>query len=211
MEDVATRSCRYLYENFLHDEGYPACALVRFFVTHPYGQLPVQLQAFARGVLRDIEPSPGMRCLTLLGTAGEMPQWNSRDTSLGHKAIPLHSEEFVASFPMISNLVNQFGLEIKRLIDPSPSFFREQGGRSFNVFHLPAALGSPLVPAQADFVVPYRIQSVLGFGGPLPSGDIFAMILFTKVVLSNDIAELFKPLSLSLKLALIEHAQQVFA
>lgn len=152
-----------------------------------------------------------MRCLTLLGTAGEVPQWNFRQNSQGHKAIPLHSEQFVASFPMISNLVNQFGLGIKRLIEPSPSFFREQGGRSFNVFHLPVALGSPLVPAQNDFVVPYRIQTVLGLGGPLPSGDIFAMILFTKVVLSHDIAELFKPLSLSLKLAVVEHTQQVFA
>jgi hypothetical protein len=52
---------------------------------------------------------------------------------------------------------------------------------------------------------------VLGLGGPLPSGDIFAMILFTKVVLSHDVAELFKPLSLSLKLAVLEHAHQVFA
>jgi hypothetical protein len=211
MEEAATRSCRYLYENLLHDDGAPACALVRFFVTHPYGQLPAELQAFARGVRRDVVPSPGTRCLTLLGTAGDMPQWNSRTTSLGHKVIPLHSEEFVTSFPMIANLVNQLGLEIKRVIDPSPSFFREQGGRSFNVFHVPAALGSPMVPAQADFVVPHRIQTVLGFGGPLPSGDIFVVILFTKVVVSHDIAELFKPLSLSLKLAVVQHAQQVFA
>jgi DNA-binding NtrC family response regulator len=84
-------------------------------------------------------------------------------------------------------------------------------GPTVEIWHLPAALGSPLVPAQKDFVVPYRIQTVLGFGGPLPSGDIFAMILFTKVVLSHDTAELFKPLSLSLKLAVLEHAQQVFA
>ena len=211
MEDVAAHSCRYLYENLLQDEGSPACALVRFFVTHPYGQLPAELQAFARSVLRDIEPSPAMRCLTLLGTAGEMPQWNSRQTSRGHKTIPLHSEKFVTAFPMISNLLNQLGLEIERVVHPSADFFREQGGRSFNVFHVPSALGSPLVPAQADFVVPYRIQSVLGFGGLLPSGDIFAVILFTKLCLSQDIAELFKPLSLSLKLAVMEHAQQVFA
>lgn len=211
MEDVAVRACRYLYDNLLHDEGHRACALVRLFVTHPYGQLPAELQSSARGALRNAEPSSNMRCLTLLGTSGEAPQWNSRQTSLGHKAIPLYSEQVVASFPMISNLVNQFGMEIKSLIEPSPSFFREQGGRNFNVFHVPAALGSPLVPAQADFVVPYGIRSVLGFGGPLPSGDIFATILFTKVVLSHDIAELFKPLSLSLKLAVIEHAQQVFA
>jgi len=211
MEDVAARACRYLYENLLQDEGLPASSLVRFFVTHPYGQLPPELQSFARTVLQSAEPVSNTRCLTLLGTAGETPQWNSRQTSLGHRAIPLQSEQVVASFPMISNLVSQFGLGVQSLIEPSPSFFREQGGRSFNVFHVPAALGSPLVPAQADFVIPYRIKSVLGFGGPLPSGDIFAMILFTKVVLSHDIAELFKPISLSLKLAVIEYAGQVFA
>jgi len=211
MEDVAGLACRLLYQNLLCDEVHPACALVRFFITHPYDQLPVELKAFAHGVLHDAEPLSNTRCLTLLGTAGEAPQWNSRQTSLGHKAIPLYSRQIVASFPMISNLVSQFGMDIEAVVKPSASFFREQGGHNFNVFHVPSALGSPLVPAQADFVVPYGIQSVLGFGGPLPSGDIFAMILFAKVTISQEIAELFKPISLSLKLAVIEHAQQVFA
>ena len=211
LEDVAIRACRYFFENLVCDEGRPACVLVRFFVTYPYGRLPSELQAIARGAIGNTEAPPDMRCLTLLGTAGEMPQWNSRHTSMGHKAIPFHSEEFVKSSPMISALASQFGLEIQGLINPSPEFFRERGERSFNVFYVPSARDSPMVPAQEDFVVPFGIQSALGFGGLLPSGDIFAMVLFTKVALSHDIAELFKPVSLSLKLAVLEHASRVFA
>ncbi len=212
LEDVATGACQYLYRNLSGDQNQRACPLVRFFITHPYGQLPLDLQDFARAALHDVEePSLGMRCLVLLGTAGDLPEWNSRAHSNGHKAIPLVSEEAVKSFPMISNLANQFGLEGKNLIHPSPDFFLDQAGRSFNVFYVPTALDSPLIPAQQNFVVPHNIQSVIGFGGPLPSGDIFAMILFTRIVLSHDIAELFKPVSLSLKLAAIEHSDRIFA
>ena len=52
--------------------------------------------------------------------------------------------------------------------------------KTYNVFHVPEAFDNPLIPAQEDFVLPYRIKSVLGFGGLLPSGDIFAVILFLK-------------------------------
>jgi len=38
--------------------------------------------------------------------------------------------------------------------------------QTFNVFHIPSALGSPFVPAQ-DFVKQYEVQSVLGCGGRL--------------------------------------------
>lgn len=45
MEQVANRIVRYLYENFVDSRtGKSACALVRFFKTHPYGELTEELQ-----------------------------------------------------------------------------------------------------------------------------------------------------------------------
>jgi hypothetical protein len=45
------------------------------------------------------------------------------------------------------------------------------------------------------------VKSVLGFGGMLPSRDLFAVILFSKIHIPRAIAELFKTLGLIIKLA----------
>jgi hypothetical protein len=73
-------------------------------------------------------------------------------------------------------------------------------------------LGSPYVPAQREFVIPYGVKSVVGFGGLLPTGDLFAVILFTRVDVPRESAELFKTLALSTKLAMVSVEQaRVFA
>ncbi len=68
---------------------------------------------------------------------------------------------------------------------------------------LEEAAGSPFVPAQRDFVVPFGIRSVLGFGGMLPDGNLIATTMFPKVRLPREKADMFKTLSLSAKLAVL--------
>ena len=46
-----------------------------------------------------------------------------------------------------------------------------------------------------EFVIPFGIRSVLGFGGMLPSGNVFAVILFAQIHVPRDIAEFFKTLA----------------
>jgi len=75
--------------------------------------------------------------------------------------------------------------------------------KTYNVFHVPEAVGSPYVPEQKEFVIPFGIRSVLGFGGILPSGNFFAVILFAKVPISRETAELFKTVTLAVKLAVL--------
>jgi hypothetical protein len=75
--------------------------------------------------------------------------------------------------------------------------------QTYNVFFVPEAEGSPFVPAQANFVVPFGIRSVLGFGGMLPSGNLFAVIIFSKVAVPRNAANLFATIALSLRLALL--------
>src|SRR5688572_20610444 len=107
MEEAAQRLARLIYRQLVDENGRPACPLVRVYKTHPYADLDDDLQAFARSIDPDAEDIPGLRCLVLLGTAGEAPAWNSRQASRGHRAIPLSSERAVTAAPMISQLIRQ--------------------------------------------------------------------------------------------------------
>jgi hypothetical protein len=212
LEDVATQIARYLYEHLRDQQsGERACALVRFYKTHHFGGLSAELQRFARQVLSGQPASPDMKCLTLMATVGEKPDWNARETSVGHQAIPLPSPEIVAQVPMIANLIRQFGLEIHTVLQPDPQFLMELEQKSYNVFHVPQAVGSAYIPAQQEFVIPFGIQSVLGFGGMLPSGNLFVVILFSKVYIPRETADMFRPLSLSVKLAVLPFEDASFS
>jgi hypothetical protein len=212
MEEVAGKVVRYLYD-FLYDgeTGTRACSLVRFFKTHTFNKLDDELKAFAMSMLGGGDADPGIKCLTLLGTVGENPVWNSRKTSKGHQAIPLPSEKAVEEIPMMRNLVKQLGINVSLVIKPDPKLLLDMEQKTYNVFLVPEALGSPYIPAQKEFVVPYGIKSVTGFGGVLPSGDIFMVIIFLKVPVSRETADLFKNLSLNVKLALLPFENAVFA
>jgi hypothetical protein len=74
---------------------------------------------------------------------------------------------------------------------------------------VPDAVGSPFVPAQ-DFVVENRIRSALGFGGILFSGDFFAVVLFSTVAVSADVADRARILSLAVRVALMPFGSRVF-
>ena len=204
MEEVADRVVRYLYEH-LRTPGMdaPACALVRMFITLPFHTLEADQQAFAKGVLNGASHPPRMKCLTLLATAGEAPAWNSRHTSAGHKALPLPSAESIARAPMIAQLIRQLGIEIGTLLSADPRVVIDSDQHTFNVFYVADAQGSPYIPAQREFVEPYAIRSVLGFGGLLPSGDLFTTILFSKTHVPRNIADLFKTLALNVKVAIL--------
>jgi hypothetical protein len=202
IEDIAERMVRHLYGNLIDSQtGQPACALVRFFMTCPYMELSSELQASAWEIGGKRNISSTAKCLTLLATAGDAPQWNSRQLSTGHKAIPLLDKEFINRAPMISQLIHQFGLDVNMLLDPDPDILVDLEKTTFNVFYVPQAPGSPYIPAQKDFVVPYGIQSVLGFGGMLPSGNLFAIILFAKTKISPEAANLFKWISAYARIA----------
>jgi hypothetical protein len=200
MEEVANRITRHLFDNAINPtDNRNACALVRFYKTHPYEDLNGELRGFAERILGHPPDSPDMKCLILLATAGEKPEWNSREASVGHKAIPLPNEAFVSQIPMISRLVNQFGLDVKAVIQPDPNLLADLEQKRYNAFHVPEAVGSPYIPAQKDFVVPLGIRSVLGFGGMLTNGELFALIMFAKVQVPRETADLVKSLALRVK------------
>jgi len=200
MEATARLISRLLYDELRTPNGDRACALVRCYKTHPFGALPADLRRFVLNTVGEETPPPdGMRCLTLLASAGSEPQWNARSTSQGHQAIPLPSPQMVEQAPMIAALIKDFGLELADVTDPKPENVRNTEGKSYGVFHVERALGSHSIPAQEEFVVRYGVQSVVGFGGTLASGDLFAVILFSLVRISAESAERFRTLALDVK------------
>jgi hypothetical protein len=200
-EESARRIVRFLYRAFRVGET-PQCAMVRFYRTQRYDQLGPELQHFARSLLGPTPPPDGLRCLTLMASAGIRDEWNDRRRSAGHRAIPLPSPEVVDRAPMIAQLIRQMGLEIEQVVAPSPSLLAALEGKTYNVFHVERARGSPYIPAQADFVVRYGIESVLGFGG-LAADELFAIILFSTVPIPPDVATRFRNIALDVKSVLI--------
>lgn len=210
MEAAAQRVIDHFFENLMTGPGKePACALARIFITHPYGDLTDDLRAFADRIMPG-DKAPGVKCLTMLATRGIQADWNSRHASMGHKAIPLLSEQMVEKAPMVSQLLKQLGIPVRSLLNPDESFILNNDEKSFNVFHIAEAAGSPYIPAQKEFVIPHRVASVLGFGGLLPSGNLFATILFSRVPIAAPAAANFAPLALTVKLCLLPYSNQVF-
>jgi hypothetical protein len=207
-EDAAERAVEFFHREFVDEDGQPACALVRFFKTHPYGDLSEDLQAIVREAAPEAASIPELRCLTLLATRGDDPRWNQRQDSRGHRVIPLMNVEMVQQAPMIAQLITQLGIPIAEVVRPSRTLLLEAAQTNYNVFYVARALGSPHIVAQEDFVIPYGIASVLGFGGLLSSGDLFAMILFSRVAIPPEVAHQFGVVGLNLKIAVLPFARK---
>jgi hypothetical protein len=209
MEAAAQQIARYLYDELGTADGGHAFPLVRVYKTHAYGKLPPALRDFAAGVHGDVPPED-VRCLTLLGTAGDEPAWNDRRQSSGHQAIPLPSEHVVEQLPMVLQLITQLGLDVNMVVRPDPDTVRQLSQRTYDVFHVPDAATSPYVPAK-EFVAAHGIRSALGFGGMLYTGDFYAVVMFARVPVSSDLAQMLKILALPVRVPLLTHLRTVFA
>lgn len=203
IEMASNRIAKYFYNQFQDpDSQKPDFVLSRCFQTIPLKMLPKEIKEIALKKTAGMDLGEDTICLTLLGTDGDKPEWTIRTGSNGHQVIPLLSEEIVKSLPMVSRLSASFGLAVNALIRPDPKILLEHEKKEFNVFFVEKAEGSPFIPAQ-QWVEENRIQSVIGFGFILPPQSIFAVILFSRVHVESQTAELFKTLALSVKLALL--------
>ncbi|HST60902.1 MAG TPA: hypothetical protein VLK84_19525 [Longimicrobium sp.] len=204
LEEAAGRVVRYLYDGCLDEEtGQRECVLVRFFVTQPYRALPPEMKDAACAILGCPPAIETMNCLSLLATAGDEPAWNDRRRSSGHQAIPLPDERMVEQVPMLAELFRSLGVDQHALVTRDAELLFGGGeGKMYRVFFVPEAEGSPFIPAQEGFVQPCGIRSVLGWGGVLHGGELFAVILFTRVAVPEQSAERFRHVALDVKAAL---------
>jgi len=203
MEEAADDIVRYLYEN-LHGPDGRACIMVRLYKTHAYGDLPEELRDFGRAMMPNEPLGATTKCLTLIGTVGDRPEWNNRHASRGHRSIPLPSQQAVERIPMIAQMVRQFGIEISELVEAKPEVIRELDRKTYNVFYVPEThIHGPYIPAQAEFVIPFGVKSALGFGGVLPSANLFAAIMFTRLPIPMETARMFRTIALNVKLNIL--------
>lgn len=202
LEEAADRVVRFFYDNCVDPEnGRRTTVLVRLYKTHRYGDLPMDLKLFADRALEG-PANPQLRCLTLLATAGEEASWNSRRQSRTHQVIPLPSADIVRRAPMIAGLFEELGYDIDAVIRGNEPATRPGESKTYDVFHVKEAFGSPSIPAQDEFVVPYGVTSVLGFGGLLRSGELFAIILFSRAPIPETSASRFRAIALDVRSAM---------
>ncbi len=207
LEEVADRLVRHLYSTLTGPQtGEPACVLVRLFKTTPYSLLTPDLQTLADQQRGSRPGTASTTCLTLLASAGIVPGWNDPALSSRFRVIPLGKPEDLERLPMFSQLFSQLGVALPHTTQPAQSLLVDPHEHTFNVFHVPEAAGSPYVPAQEAFVQKYGVRSVLGFGAPLPDGQLFSIILFSKDPIPESTAQLFKPLALCAQIALAPFA-----
>lgn len=185
-----------LRAGFVDDAGAPVLQLVRLFTTRRLADLEPDLL----GLLHDVPQRPDLRCLTLTATAGVEPEWNDPALSGPYRVLALPSAEAVAAAPMFSALIRELGISAADLVAGA----EHTGGRRFGVFHVPVALDSPRVPDQ-DFVARHDIASVLGFGGVLPDGGIFCVVMFSRAHIPSGAAEQFRAVAVSVRAGLLDH------
>lgn len=223
-QEVFERVITLFYETLrIPDSGQHACVLARAFKSCHYARLPAHYQHAADELLADTASHGRMRCLALMASRGQHSLWNDVATSRKHQCIPLPSSEVVGRAPMMSRLFDQFGLSVEGLVafpevgnsplaTTSVEESTEAAPLTFNAFHVPRALGSPFVPDQEGFVIPYGVESVLGLGGLLADGDIFAILLFTRVPIQTEVASNFRQLASVIRESLIAFpANRTFA
>jgi hypothetical protein len=164
----------------------PDIVLCRLFAVVPFERLPPPDGAFATSLAgkgRVLGASSPV--LSLLGTYGREPAWQSRQASVGHLAIPLVSGDFVSRIPMVSALLRALHVDLADL-DDAPTFFtrRMEGGRNGALYVGDArsvvdAEGRRVI--SADFVESYGVRTVFAMGGPYIDGTLVAIIVFTDV------------------------------
>lgn len=203
MEDAGSALARCLRELFVDPvTGRPQVVLARTFQTSPTDDVPGEVRAHLAGndVGGAAEDPPG-RCLVLLGSDGERAAWRDRRLSRTHQALALTDLPGRRLSPMVAALVDHFGVRPEVFLHGEPPT-SDAVADDFEVFHVPVAQDAAEVPDQ-DFVREHGIASVLGFGGLLPGGEVFAVILFSRAPISPEVAALFRTVAVAAKLALL--------
>ncbi|MCF6147646.1 MAG: PAS domain S-box protein [Candidatus Kuenenia sp.] len=199
LENAAQEITKILYESFTTDSGKRPFALVRFFSTDSYNTLPEDIQTYIQYKEQRKIQSSEDRYLTLLGTYGDREEWRSRKDSKDCQAFSLSDPHFYSKFPMLSAVFRQIGIE--RISGPQLDtgiLVKEQHKR-LSSFCVEDAVESKFIPKQSEFVKPFAIQSVFGFGGIYPAGSAYVMIIFSKEKISKENSSVFLSLNPAVK------------
>jgi hypothetical protein len=208
--------CHYLQEaaqkcvGVIYEDLQDSLALIRFYVTVPFKQLPPSDKLFALDLamanrVADLLEEDTL-VLSLLGTHGEEADWCDRNQSKNHLGIPLVASSFVESIPMVAQLMQDMAIGLDWLDTKDTKIVVKMLGTIAGVFYVREAAtsvdekGRKIVPAQ-DFVSDYGIQTVFGFGGSYLNSACVVLILFTREMMERAEVERFMPIVNTVKSA----------
>ena len=204
-EEVAQGLMAIFGSTFITEGGKNSVVLSRFFKSCTYGELPDDIRDYIRNKSTEKNFSSNDKYLTLLGSYGELDNWKDRKLSKNYIAMPIHSEHMLEKFPMLSAVFNQIGLKPFRLKQTDKSIIMNGDYKQYGVFCVENADGSKQIPAQAEFVRPYSVKSVFGFGGIYSTSNVYAVIIFSKERISREIAKLFLGFNPAIKQITLAH------
>jgi DNA-binding CsgD family transcriptional regulator/GAF domain-containing protein len=204
VEDVCQSLTQSLYQTFSNSNGQSEFALCRIFKSCSFGDFPKELKTHIRQKTKTRLVNE-TKHIALLGTFGETKEWCSISNSKNHKALPLNDPNAIKNFPMMLALFNQIGFEISQNQKTGPILFLKKEDHDFGLFLVEKAEGNSLIPDQEDFVIPLGIKSVFGFGGMFSTGNIFAVIIFSKKRIKKNQAEIFHSLVPAFKYAQVKN------
>ncbi|HEY0485804.1 MAG TPA: GAF domain-containing SpoIIE family protein phosphatase [Mycobacteriales bacterium] len=207
MEDAATRIVRYLRRVFCTTEGRPAFVLAQLYNTAPWEDLPADLAAAVHPVGSPGPEPAGTRSLVLLASDGAPPEWRDRRRAPAHHPVLLAGAETVRDTPRVAALVRELGIDAGTFVHGPGADAADQTGSAFGVFHLEDARYTGLVP-DGGFVARHGIGSVVGFGGILPTGNVFSVVLYSRVPIGTAAAEMLRTIGVSVKLALLPYVTE---
>jgi hypothetical protein len=189
--------------NKIHERFQDSLVLTRAFLTLPFQSLPARQREFASSVARSVELegllNPHTPVHSLMATRGCVPEWNVSSASRGHLAIPLLSEAFVASIPMMSRLLKELGLPLTWVNDPGSALVRQVIGSEVGFFYVGDAAGATdeqgrrIIAAQ-DFVRDYGVRTVFAVGGAIFGESVFVLIFFSRDSVESRRVRVFMPM-----------------
>ena len=206
LEETVQELMKIFCQTFITDKGKSAFALSRYFKSCTYEEIPEDIKIYIQHQEDKENIQAQNRYLTLIGTAGEVEEWKYRRDSKEHQALPLYDPRIVDNLPMLSALFAQIGFAIPNTEGANKNIIIDREDHDFGIFCVEDATGSTLIPKQAEFVEPFGIKSVIGFGGHYMTDHIYAIIIFSKVEISKERAKLFLSLNPAVKSITLRHA-----
>ena len=208
LEEIAQELMNTFCQVFITDSGKSAFVLSRFFKSCIYEELPDDIKIYIQHQEGKEEVPAQNKYLTLLGTSGDLEEWKCRKESKDHQVLPLYDYKTTNNIPMLSALINQIGFDIFEAVKHDKNIIINKINmeeHDFGIFCVEEARGSKHIPKQAEFVEPFGIKSVIGFGGVYKTDNIYAIIVFSREKISSEKAKMFLSLNPSVKLTTLRH------
>jgi hypothetical protein len=187
----------------LRDADGSQAPLVQFYLTRRLGELPVPAPD-GPASRTSPTPEPDAVLLYLVASAAADPALADDECCEigaepdGGPRRPLGS--------MMPALLDQLGVEPGWLTEPDAEKVLELSSRLYGVFHVGDAPSNPMI-SDTDLVRRAGVRSVVAFGSILPSGQLYTVIIFSRVAISAATAHALQPLSVAAKVGMLPHLE----